>query len=275
MTLSVRMKVAAAIAAALGVVCFLGDVHAQGPFSPSIDRAEGAAISTYSGIDVSEDSFYAFSGALIALNGNLSRPGFVVRAFISAGDYDYRNGDVPGGEVDADAFAGDLMIGYQGFLGQNLGWNVLIGADLLDNDLNPEDPSNPVSGSEAGFKVAGAVEIQDPKPIFWGLEGEYSTAYQTYWSRARMGYKLGKFVIGPEGVFLGDETYDTQRVGGFVNFPLRLTSNFEPEFSISGGYGFVTSEDTNASDGTGPQGFGGLGGGNNGGYLTVSAGVDF
>ena len=61
MTLSVRMKVAAAIAAALGVVCFLGDVHAQGPFSPSIDRAEGAAISTYSGIDVSEDSFYAFT----------------------------------------------------------------------------------------------------------------------------------------------------------------------------------------------------------------------
>ena len=275
-----RMRLGAVIVASVSLVWLGAEARAQPPgqyappISPLIAPDEKTAVSTYYGFDVTEESFYGFAGALAALNGDLGRPGFVFRTFVAVGDYDYRSEDVPGGEVDADAFDGDLMIGYQGNLARNVGWSALIGVNYIDNHLDPSDPSNPVRGSEVGFKVAGAVEIQDPRPFFWGLEGAYSTAYETYWSRARVGYKVfGNVVIGPEGVFMGDITYDTQRIGGFVSFPFRLTSTLTPSINVASGYGFVTNKDTDS--GTDQQGFGGLGGGADGPYLTVSLGLSF
>jgi len=263
----------AAFSVAISLAWFGAEARAQqaaysAPLSPLIAPDETTGVATFYGIDVTEESFYAFSGALVALNGDLGRPGFVVRGFAAVGDYDYET-DVPGGEVDADAFDGDLMIGYQGNLARNVGWSAFVGAGYIDNDLDPNDPSNPVRGSEAGFKVASAVEVKDPKPFFWGLEGEYNTAYDSYWSRARIGYKtFGSVVIGPEGVFFGDETYGVRRIGAFFNFPFQLTPSITPDIYVAAGYGFVTNRDTGG-------GFGGLGGGEDGPYLTVSIGLSF
>jgi len=228
-------------------------------------------ISTSSGIDVARDSNFEYLEAEISLNGDNSKPGFVLRGFAGTGHYDYRT-DVPGGKVDADAFSGDVMIGYQGFYNANVGWSAFIGADLENNDLTPSDPENPVSGSQWGVKVAAEIETQDPKQIYYDLAGEYTTAYETYWSIARLGYKFAKFYIGPEGQFIGDETYDSQRIGAFVKFDLAITPHLKPEMTISSGYGFVQDKDSRPGD---EGGFGGIAGSGNGAYLTVDAGFDF
>jgi len=87
-----------------------------------------------------------------------------------------------------------------------------VGIDWQDNRLSPEDADNPVSGSKTGFVIQADLETVEPKPIYVGLIGQYSTANRWYWSRARTGYAFGKVVVGPEGIVLGNIGFDAQRL---------------------------------------------------------------
>jgi hypothetical protein len=200
-----------------------------------------------------------------------------MRATIGAGPYNYANLDVPGGRVDAVLISGDLMVGYHGPLGKAADWNALIGFDVEDNQLDPNDPSNLVRGSQAGFKIAGEIEAQEQRAFYYHLEAEYTTAYQTYWSRVRIGYNFGTLVAGPECVFFGDQTYDAQRIGGFLKLPIRLSKQLRPHIVVAGGYGFLSQKDpgidkTGSVDNTE---FGGVGGDGSGSYGTASLQFDF
>lgn len=119
-----------------------------------------------------------------------------------------------------------------------------VGLDWQDNRLSPEDADNPVSGSKTGFVINADLETTDPKPIYVGLIGQYSTANRWYWSRARTGYALGKVVIGPEGIVMGNIGFDAQRAGGFLSFPLKISSR-SLGVTFSGGYQWTGDDEEN------------------------------
>ena len=76
-------------------------------------------------------------------------------------------------------------------------------------------PGNDVSGAETGLFVSGDFETIDPKPFYVGAMGQYSTAFEWYWSRAAASAtSSGKIVVGPEGIFFGNIGFDAQRAGG-------------------------------------------------------------
>ena len=89
------------------------------------------------------------------------------------------------------------------------------------------------------------VETVEPKPIYVGLIGQYSTANRWYWSRARTGYSFGKVVVGPEGIVLGNIGFDAQRAGGFLSFPLKISSSRSLGVAFSAGInGLETTKKT-------------------------------
>jgi hypothetical protein len=181
-------SVVSAVAAGAALVAFgvADDVRAQDANS----RNDTQSVTIFSEIEVTEGAYFAYTESYVALNGDWSRPGLLMRATIGAGPYNYANPDVPGGRVDAVLISGDLMLGYHGSWGKAADWNALIGLGVEDNQLDPNDPSNPVRGSQAGFKIAGEIEAQEQRTFYYHLEGEYTAAYQTYWSRVRIGHNF-------------------------------------------------------------------------------------
>ena len=67
---------------------------------------------------------------------------------------------------------------------------------------------------------------------FASADAAYGTAFQEYWSLARIGRRLGPRVsLGLEGGALGNEEYDAGRGGGFMRVNLRAL-----EMTLSGGF---------------------------------------
>lgn len=176
-----------------------------------------ALVSTtvFTGITAKEDVWYAYLGGVHALNGDINQEGWLVRALIGGGEADYSAGGAIG-NVDADLFDADLMVGYQIFEGRNR-YTGYVGVHYHDTDLSPNDPGNSTRGDEFGAKIQ--LEANSWIGDFWNLGaiGSYSTANDAYWARARLGYDWGGgWLIGPEGVVGGDDEYDEQRIGVFV-----------------------------------------------------------
>lgn len=220
-------------------------------------------IATYSGSDFAKDSFYSYSGAVVSLQRDLSRSGFVFQGFAGYGSYEYDSAGVPGGRVDGDVTQLAGMLGYL-WVRPGAAVGLYVGGDYHHYDLTPNDPFNDVSGSEAGFRVGGDLRLIGPQHYFT-LEGYYSTAFETYWARARAGVNLGRFIVGPEGVAMGNEGYDAQRLGGFAMFKLDFLGTKNPaELTINAGYQFLDED----------NGFGSSAGGE-GAYVGFNLGFSF
>jgi Cellulose biosynthesis protein BcsS len=173
------------------------------------------------------------------------------------------------GEVDGVLTWLRGTVGYQTNAG-NLRLTGNVGVDYQDYDLSPDDPGNPVNGSETGFFVSGDTEIINPKPFFFGAIGQYSTAYEWYWSRVRTGFAFGqgdyafqKVIFGPEGIFFGNIGFDAQRAGGFLSFPVKLGAT-PLSITLSGGYQWIGGDDE------GGEIVGGIGGVENTPYGSLS-----
>lgn len=197
-------------------------------------------IATYSGSDFAKDSFYSYSGAVISLQRDLSRSGFVFQGFAGYGSYEYDAG-APLGRVDGDIAQLAAMVGYL-FIREGAAVGIYVGADYHDVDLTPNDPASTVNGSEVGFRIGGDVRLIGPQHYF-SLEGYYSTAFDTYWSRARAGMNLGRVIVGPEAAAMGNDGYDAQRLGGFAMFKLDFLGGRNPaELTLNAGYQFVSDD---------------------------------
>jgi len=206
----------------------------------------------YSGVDIAKDSHYFYTGALVALNRDLSKSGFVLQAFSGYGSYEYANPSVPGGRVDGDGVQLSAMLGYM-FVGQAATLALYAGVDHQNYDLTPNDPSNRVSGSETGVRIGGDLRTTG-NYHYASLEGYYSTAFESYWARARVGAKVDRFTFGPEGVMLGSEGYDARRLGGFVMTKLNLSPNVSSELTFNAGYQFVDQGQFSSNGGEGAYG---------------------
>jgi hypothetical protein len=222
-------------------------------------------VATYSGSDFAKDSFYSYSGAVVSLQRDLSRSGFVFQGFAGYGSFEYDNVGVPGGRVDGDVTQLAAMLGYL-FVRPGAAVGIYVGADYHNFDLTPNDPTNSVNGSEVGVRVGGDVRLAGPQHYFT-LEGYYSTAFDTYWSRVRAGVNLGRVIIGPEAGAMGNDGYDAQRLGGFAMFKLDFLGTKNPgELTINAGYQFLSDD----NGGGAPSATGG-----EGAYIGFNLGFSF
>lgn len=193
-------------------------------------------VQLYAGATASPDSYYGYLGAVGALNGDIGKDGFLVRASGAYGSYEYSR---PGAtDVDGDIYAGDLMLGYQTFFGADTFLSggratLYLGGDYQNHDLTPVDPLNRVNGTEAGFKSQAELALNVTRLVSLGLAGSYSTAYESYWSRAQLGYAYHGVTFGPEAAFMGNEAYDNQRYGAFLK---DIAISQSVSMGVAGGY---------------------------------------
>ena len=89
-----------------------------------------------------------------------------------------------------------------------------------------------MQGSAVGLKLVVESWL-DVSPLwFLSADAAYGTAFQQYWSLARVGRRFGpRLSLGLEGGALGNEEYDAGRGGGFVRADLRAV-----ELTLSGGF---------------------------------------
>jgi hypothetical protein len=213
----------------------------------------------FSGAEWSKDASYFYSGVIYALNRDLGRDGILLRAYGGSVDYEYDDASVAGGRVDGDGIQGDAMIGYIWHLGR-ANFSAYVGVDYQKYDLSPQPALPGVDGSEVGFKVAADIASAGG-PLYYTLQATYSTAFDSYWARARIGYDAGRFVIGPEAIALGNESFDAQRIGGFATLRFELTPGILSEVTGYAGYQFVDDDNngTRGSTGGGEGAYGGIG----------------
>ncbi|KAB7613487.1 cellulose biosynthesis protein BcsS [Amylibacter sp. SFDW26] len=194
------------------------------------------------GSEVGSDSLTVYTGLIKAFNGDLNKSGYLGRGFIAYGDYNYETAAVAGGSVDIEAVSGDLMLGYQ-IVGNQAIISGFAGLDIQSNALTPNDPQNSTGGSAHGFKIQGEVRTTENAPAQASLIASYSGANETYYSRGRIGFNVGKFSVGPEASLLGNEEYDSQKYGAFIS-GLKVNS-----LDVSVNVGYANSSGNGSSDG--------------------------
>jgi hypothetical protein len=267
------------VVAILSIVLFGSNAHAAGPGdnpaglpNPNETTVEEKPskpdfVSVYSGFEGVKDANLFYGGFDIALNGDLSRRGFVFSGYGAVGNYTYQKPTVPGGSVDGDLTELSALLGYQVFAG-SVSFLASAGVDWQNNDLSPPDPANPVSGSTTNFVTGGAIERRRwDKPLYFKLFGSYTINNNSYWAKGRIGYNFGKVIIGPEGAWYGNENFNSQRAGAFITLPLLWGLSLD----LGGGFNFVANKEFFSTIGSSIEQlpFGGLGGVTNGGYGTV------
>ncbi|MFN0264240.1 cellulose biosynthesis protein BcsS [Tepidamorphus sp. 3E244] len=210
-------------------------------YDGGIMPSTGPKIVLFGGVDARERSFYGYGGFVWAPMADLSQDTWLVRGMIGGGSYEYDNPGVVGGEVDGDHIEGDIMLGYQWHL-QPGRFSLYAGLNVQDHDHSPNDPSNSTAGSEAGFKVQAELESTYGAPFYYNLSGNYSTANDTYWTQARLGWNMQQFTVGPEVSLAGNDEYDSQRVGVFARYSMDA-------FSVTGAVGYADVSGTQGGDG--------------------------
>jgi Cellulose biosynthesis protein BcsS len=198
--------------------------------------AEDPHSEIFTGLEASNNAVSGYLGAGYAFGKGLYETGWRLRAVGSLGRYDYDGTLFGAGANLATTFEGEAsygaaLLGYQ-FRAQALFLKLFAGVEAEDQAITPRDPANSVQGSAAGLKLV-AESWLDISPLwFLSADASYGTAFQQYWSLARVGRRLGpRFSLGIEGGALGNEEYDAGRAGGFLKANLRSV-----EITLSGGF---------------------------------------
>src|SRR6185295_6925850 len=142
--------------------------------------------------------------------------------------------------------------GYQ-FTRGRIDASIYVGVDyqnFRDNSATLPPPAE-VRGTEWGAKIAGDISTTEGSPFYANLSGVYSTAFDSYWARLRVGMNRDRITFGPEGIVMGNEGFDAQRLGAFITFhnlnPLRMRPF---DLTLSGGHQFQ-NEDSSGFSGSG------------------------
>lgn len=185
-------------------------------FSPLL-LADNTAV--YAGLNTEKDSNYYYLGGIYALNKDINKTGVTLKAQVALGNYDYRTSGLVDNSVTGKQDRVNLAVGYQ-WIQDGLLAAAYIGADAQDHNLNPRDPKSDVDGDADGVQTQIEVETLSPSSPYLAFMGNYSTAFETYWTRARGGISRGDTKFGLELVGTGDASHRTEKAGIFTLLPL-------------------------------------------------------
>ncbi len=194
-----------------------GQVVRKAPAKEESDEDEPPQhVLAFAGFDVGRESLDGWAGGLIAPWQDLDTSGPRVWILGGAGMYKYPAG---GSEFRGVTSEGEILAGY-GFEGDNYSVNLLAGLSAENDMITPVDPTNSVQGTAGGVKVrADAYANPTPQTLTY-VEGEYSTAFNTYYTSGKVGYDItaGKQIfLGPQVAFFGDERYHQVRLGAHLS----------------------------------------------------------
>jgi hypothetical protein len=219
---------------------------------------------TYHGIDAASNSVYYYGGAVFGLTNDLYHSGLVLRSEGVIADYNYREKAPADTNVDADDRSLDVMLGYQWVFAN---WNAIgyVGYETRNVHLSPFDFNNDVKGGADGFKVAAEFETDDALPYYASLEGSYSTAFNSYYGQARVGWNRKTEIFGPrtitfgpEAAVYGDEGDYAPRVGAFATIPFQMWwLNVPAKLTFDVGQQFVGGSDAGETRAGGEGAYGG------------------
>lgn len=208
-----------------------------------VDENHGPKVISYSGVDVANHAVDAYTGTIFGLSGDLYKSGFLLRTEGIIADYSFHNIAPPQTKIDANDRSLDIMPGYQWVFPH---WSAIgyVGYEVRDIRLSPDDLNSDLRGTKDGFKVAAEFETDEADALYASLEGSYSTAFDSYYGQARMGYNMKRLIIGPESAVYGDESDWAARVGAFATIPFQLTPNIPAKITFNAGQQFVNKGDS-------------------------------
>lgn len=216
--------VAAAIfvSVAIGSVARAADMATKSP-PPIVNQSDVNSSVLFVGSDFKSNAAGGAVGGIYALNGNLDASGWLVRGQASYVGYEYNQNPVLNGYVIGNVWDAAAAIGYQ--VSAN-GWvaSAMVGPDYQSFSPNPAFPPNPIVRDQWGAAFFGRLATAGGAQFPTSIEGEYSTANESFWVRGRIGARFGALVVGPEAIGLGDIVYDEFRIGGYASYD--VTSKF-------------------------------------------------
>ena len=227
------------------------------PFSGGYEHAY--KVVTINGVDFSQGAWAAYSYNLFALNGDFNREGLRFRSLGVLVDYSYKDNLAPQTKYSARDRSLDIMLGYQKIF-SHFTASAYLGYEVRDADIWPNDFTNKVRGTTSGVKLAFELESKDDAKVYFAVDGSYSTAFDSIYGEARIGYNAGRFIIGPEAAYFSDEGDATKRLGAFLKVPFMLAPTRAAEVTAHGGYQFVDDNRTGTGAGGTHGGEGAYGG---------------
>lgn len=187
----------------------------------------------FTGLEATDNATSGYLGFGYAFGKGLYESGWRFRVVGSLGAYEYEGTVFGEGSTnfDGEATFGAAMLGYQ-LRANALFLKFFAGIEGEDQDITPRDPNNVVQGSALGARFVAETWYEFSPLWFASADASYGTAFQQYWSRARLGRRLApRFALGIEGGALGNEEYNAGRGGAFAKFNLgRL------DVTIAGGF---------------------------------------
>lgn len=195
------------------------------------DDIGGPQTETWIGGEATRNVWSIYSGLTWAPFGSVREDGLRVRLAGGYGQYRYDTTiDGAASTVHGQGSFTDLMAGYQLKAG-DLTLKAFAGASLDAHLLTPNDPGNRVNDIAWGPKAAVETWLDLGRLDWVSLDGSWTSAHQTYWSRLRLGHRvLDAVSVGVEGGLLGNEAAKNARGGGFVRYEWE-----SGEISASGG----------------------------------------
>ena len=192
----------------------------------------------FAGFDIaSHGSMLGYAGGQFAPFGGLDNSG--LRFWLSGGRGTYKY-PADSDTIRGDHWTGSALAGF-GIESENVSWNYYVGLNVQDHHLSAPDPDNSVQGTAIGVELRSDIWLNPTAQTLLYSEASYSTAFQTYYATAKVGYDIAAIMgkvnsrqlfFGPQVAFAGDERSDEWRVGAHLT-----TANWgKVNFEISAGY---------------------------------------
>ncbi len=204
------------------------DTNADGGGKPVVASHDPDGNVLFTGLDARADSWYTHAGTIMALNGDLGTSGLYFRAFGGVGQYNYDIGTPLNINIEGTLLDADMGLGYR-YLQNGWVYGIYTGLHVRDRSFNRIDPGNLIGGTDLGARFL-ADATGTTGPIWWNGIAQFSTVDSAWWTRARVGYELNKFKVGPEFIYQTDVQFEEYRIGGFVS--AQLTEKFKATVSL-------------------------------------------
>lgn len=235
------MRIVSRFAGALALAATVSGLGNRACADIMIEARENPSFLLFSGTDLWRHGAFVYGGVLWSPKG-VDHAGFTFKALIGAGSYQYLSGALGNAEVTGDQIVGYALPGWR-FRSGSTFLTLFAGLDVQQHKLRPDDPSNALRGTHAGFRAAAEFWMEPTAGTMLAADASVSTVGPSYSVRGAFGWKVfDKFYLGPEAqAFRGDDAYQQWRIG------LHVTGlkAYDVEWSAALGY----ANDTDDRDG--------------------------
>jgi hypothetical protein len=166
------------------------------------------------GADKAKGEGYYYLGYIAPFQGSSLGNGYVSRTWIDYNNYNYSSSNR---NIDASVKGVSYTLGYQNKLDNTLTVAGYLGAIFHNTSLSPDDTGNKNRGSDLNPLILAEAEKKLTSFSTFNINGSFEPSADAYWSRIRLGFGNGSLKTGPEFTLQGDPTYESKKIGWFVN----------------------------------------------------------